>query len=161
MFGQIFRFDHRHPPSSLEIPRLHRKGAEITNVKAKGNRTTMLNLRILRRAMLVGLVLELILVAGGAVLPALLPHFLFACMMICGVAGLLYARDAALGYGRGALGGAVVGCVCALVAVAAASVLDERPELYLPLAVIVSTLTGAIGGLFGQWDRVLRRRRGL
>jgi hypothetical protein len=120
----------------------------------------MLNRRILQRAILVGLVLELVLVAGGHLLPALRPQFLFACMMICGVAGLLYARDAALGYGRGALGGAVVGCVCALAAVALASMLNERPDIYLPLAVLVSTLTGGIGGLFGQWDKALRSRRG-
>jgi hypothetical protein len=120
----------------------------------------MLNPKILRRAILVGLILELILVTGGYALPALRPHFLFACMMICGVAGLLYARDAALGYGRGALGGAVVGCICALAAVTAATILAERPDLYLPFAVLVSTLTGAIGGLFGQWDKMLRSRRG-
>jgi hypothetical protein len=119
----------------------------------------MLNRRILQRAILVGLALVLALVAAGHVLPALRPQFLFACMMICGVAGLLYARDAALGYGRGALGGAVAGCICALAAVMLASYLGERPDLYLPLAVLVSTLTGGIGGLFGQWDRALRARR--
>ncbi|HEY5347992.1 MAG TPA: hypothetical protein VIJ72_07355 [Rhizomicrobium sp.] len=119
----------------------------------------MLKYGILQRAILAGLVLVLILVALGHVLPVLRPQFLFACMMISGVVGLLYARDAALGYGRGALGGAVAGCACALAAVVLASYLGESPDLYLPLAVVISTLTGGIGGLFGQWDHSLRARR--
>lgn len=114
---------------------------------------------LLRRAILVGLVLELVLVAGSHFLPSLRPQLLFGCMMICGVAGLLYAREAKRGYGLGALGAALVGCVCALAAVGLAGVLGESLNLYLPLAVPVSTLTGGIGGLFGQWDSMLRARR--
>lgn len=107
--------------------------------------------------MLVGVVFELLLVAAGHFRPWVRPHFaLFGCMLIAGVTGLLYARDLARGYGAGALGGVVSGAACGLVAVASSSVLGDRPDLFIPYGVIVSTLTGGIGGLFGQLDAWLR-----
>ena len=117
----------------------------------------MVDLKILRRAITVGVVFELVLVAMGHFRPAFRPTFeLFGCMLIAGVAGLLYARDLARGYGAGALGGAAVGAVSGLVAVAAASLLGDRPDLFIPYGVMVSTLTGLVGGLFGQLDAQLR-----
>ncbi len=117
----------------------------------------MVDLKILRRAMLVGVIFQLALVALGHYRPLLKPLFaLFGCMLISGVAGLLYARDLARGYGMGALGGAVIGAVCGLVAVASADQLGDRPDLFIPYGVMVSTLTGGIGGLFGQLDAQLR-----
>src|ERR1700759_2424117 len=105
----------------------------------------MIDLRIFKRALIVGIVFELALVACGHFWPLLRPSLLFGCMLIAGVAGLLYARDLARGFGIGALGGAVVGTASALAAVGAANVLGDRPELYLPYAVMVSMLTGGIG----------------
>ena len=117
----------------------------------------MVDLKILRRAITVGVFFELVLVAMGHVRPRFRPTFeLFGCMLIAGVAGLLYARDLARGYGAGALGGAAVGAVSGLVAVAVASLLGDRPDLFIPYGVMVSTLTGAVGGLFGQLDAQLR-----
>jgi len=117
----------------------------------------LVDLKILRRAITVGVVFELVLVAMGHFRPAFRPTFeLFGCMLIAGVAGLLYARDLARGYGAGALGGAAVGAVSGLVAVAAASLLGDRPDLFIPYGVMVSTLTGLVGGLFGQLDAQLR-----
>ena len=117
----------------------------------------MVDLKILRRAMTVGVIFELILVAMGHYRPRFKPTFeLFSCMLIAGVAGLLYARDLARGYGAGVLGGAAIGAVCGLVAVAAATLLGDRPDLYIPYGVMVSTLTGIVGGLFGQFDAQLR-----
>jgi hypothetical protein len=142
---------------------MRKGGAACRNTNSAGQVSIgtliLLEHPLLRRAILVGLILVLALVAGSHFLPLLRSQLLFGCMMICGVAGLLYAREAGRGYGRGALGGAVAGCVCALAAVGLAGMLDERPDRYLPLAVAVSTLTGGIGGLFGQWDSVLRARR--
>ena len=64
----------------------------------------MVDMKILRRAILVGVVFELILVMTGHFKPWFRPtFFLFGCMLIAGVAGLLYARDLARGYGAGAL----------------------------------------------------------
>lgn len=117
----------------------------------------MVDLKILRRALLVGVIFELLLVAMGHYRPRFRPTFeLFGCMMIAGVAGLLYARDLARGFGAGALGGAAIGATCGIVAVASASVLGDRPDLYIPYGVIVSTLTGGIGGLFGQMDAMFK-----
>ena len=117
----------------------------------------MVDLKILRRAIMVGVIFELALVALGHIRPAFKPTFeLFGCMLIAGVAGLLYARDLARGYGAGALGGAAVGAVCGLTAVAAASLMGDRPDLFIPYGVIVSTITGVAGGFFGQLDAQLR-----
>ena len=64
----------------------------------------MVDLKILRRALIVGVIFELLLVAMGHYRPRFRPTFeLFGCMLIAGVAGLLYARDLARGYGAGAL----------------------------------------------------------
>ena len=117
----------------------------------------MVDLKILRRAIIVGVIFELVLVAMGHYRPRFRPTFeLFGCMLIAGVAGLLYARDLARGYGAGALGGAAVGAMCGLVAVAAATFLGDRPDLFIPYGVMVSTVTGVAGGLFGQLDAQLR-----
>ena len=107
--------------------------------------------------MLVGVVLELGLVAMGHYRPAFRPTFeLFGCMLIAGVAGLLYARDLARGYAAGGLGGVVVGAVCGLVAVGVATLAGDHPERYIPYGVMVSALCGGVGGLFGQMDAQLR-----
>jgi len=117
----------------------------------------MIDLKILKRAMLVGVVFELVLVFTAHFLPWLKPSLLlFGCMLIAGVAGLLYARDLARGYARGALGGGISGAASAIVAVGVSNILGDRPDLFMPYGVMVSTLTGAIGGLFGQFDVKLR-----
>jgi hypothetical protein len=117
----------------------------------------VVDLKILRRAIMVGVIFELLLVAMGHYRPSFKPTFeLFGCMLIAGVAGLLYARDLARGYGAGALGGAAVGAICGIVAVVGASFLGDRPDLFIPYGVMVSTLTGGIGGLFGQFDAMMK-----
>src|ERR1700760_323986 len=111
-------------------------------------RKPVVDLKILRRAIMVGVIFELMLVAMGHYRPVFRPTFeLFGCMLIAGVAGLLYARDLARGYGAGALGGAAVGAFCGLVAVASANLLGDRPDLFIPYGVIVSTVTGVAGGV--------------
>ena len=116
----------------------------------------MVNLTILRRAILVGVVFELLLVVAAHFYPWLKPNLLFGCMLMAGVAGLLYARDLAGGFAPAALGGAAIGALCGVVAVSAANLLGERPDLYIAYGVMVCMLTGAIGGLFGQLDAVIK-----
>jgi hypothetical protein len=130
-----------------------------TRKRAARGGDALVNLKILRRAALVGVVLELLLVIGGHVYPALRPNLLFGCMLIAGVAGLLYARDLARGFGLGALGGAVLGALCGVVAVGVSNLLGDRPDLFIAYGVIVLTLVGAIGGLFGQLDAVMKAFR--
>lgn len=119
----------------------------------KGAVKALVDSRILGRALVTGVALEAAFVAVGHYHTLLDTDFgLFACMMIAGTAALLYARDLARGYGAGALGGVAIGAMCGIVAVASASLLGDRPDLFIPYGVMVSTLTGGIGGLFGQMD---------
>ena len=116
----------------------------------------MIDIKILRRALIVGIVFQLALVGAARVWPWLDPNLLFGCMLIAGVAGLLYARDLGRGFGAGALGGAIAGAASGVAAVGLASLLGERADLYLPYGVMVAMLTGGIGGLFGELDVRLR-----
>jgi hypothetical protein len=84
------------------------------------------------------------------------PYLLFGCMLIAGLMGLLYGRDLARGFLAGSLGGAAVGALCGVVAVSAASLLGDRPDLYIAYGVMVLAFTGAVGGLFGQLDVVIQ-----
>ena len=60
-------------------------------------------------------------------------------------------------FALGALGGAAGGALCGVVAVSVpASLLGERPDLYISYGVMVLMLTGAVGGLFGQLDAVMK-----
>ena len=117
----------------------------------------MIDLKILRRAVLLGIGFELALVAGGYFWPDSRPGLMFACMLVAAVAGMFYARDLGRGFGAGALGGALTGAASGTAAVVAASFLDERPEIYLPYGVMVMMLTGTVGGIFGELDVRLRR----
>ena len=66
----------------------------------------MVNLKILRRAIAVGVMFELLLVVAAHYRPWLQHNYflMFGCMLIAGVAGLLYARDLARGFLRGRAG---------------------------------------------------------
>ena len=117
----------------------------------------MVNLKILRRAIAVGVIFELLLVVAAHYRPWLKHLFLmFGCMLIAGVAGLLYARDLARGFRAGAWAAAPSGASCGVVAVAVANLLGDRPDLFIPWGVMVLTLTGIVGGLFGQLDALFK-----
>lgn len=113
--------------------------------------------RLIGRAILVGVLFELGLVAACHYKPWLRDHFLlFGAMMIAGTAGLLYARELAGGFAKGALGGLVCGAACGLTAVGLLNLLGDRPDIFLPYGVLVMTFTGAIGGVFGQMGAIMR-----
>ncbi|MBN9589249.1 MAG: hypothetical protein BGN85_11980 [Alphaproteobacteria bacterium 64-11] len=113
--------------------------------------------RLLSRAVLVGVLFEAGLTVASHYKPWLKIHFqLFGAMMIAGTAGLLYARDLAGGFAKGSLGGLACGAACGLTAVALSNVLGDRPDIFLPYGVMVMTFTGAIGGIFGQLDAMMR-----
>jgi hypothetical protein len=118
---------------------------------------TLIDIKILDRALVVGIVLEAAFMAAGHWRPMLDTHFgLFGAMMIAGTAALLYARDLARGYVKGALGGLVIGAACGLTAVGTANVLGDHPDRFLPYGVMVCALVGAVGGLFGQYAAWIR-----
>ena len=118
---------------------------------------TLIDAKILDRAMAVGVLCEAAFVLVGHFRPFLDLHFgLFGCMMIAGTAALLYARDLARGYTMGALGGLVIGAACGLSGVGVANLLGDHPDKFLPYGVMVAALVGAIGGLFGQYAAWIR-----
>jgi hypothetical protein len=113
--------------------------------------------KFLIRAVAAGCACEAGFMLLGHYRPFLALHYgLFGCMVIAGTMGLLYARDLARGYVAGALGGLVIGAACGLAAVGAANLLGEKPDLFIPYGVMVCTLIGAIGGLFGQYGAWIR-----
>ena len=116
----------------------------------------MIDMKIFRRALLVGIALEIALVAMGWFRPSFRPALMFACMLTAAVAGMLYGRDAARGFLPAMLGGAVIGAACGVVAVAGATWAGEHPETFIPYGVMVMMLTGTVGGIFGELDARLR-----
>ena len=119
---------------------------------------TLIDTKILDRALAVGVLCEAAFVVAAHYRPMLGVHFgLFACMMIAGTAALLYARDLARGYVMGALGGLVIGAACGLTAVGVANLLGDHPDQFLPYAVMICALVGAIGGMFGQYAAWIRQ----
>ncbi|MBW8707864.1 MAG: hypothetical protein JF627_01090 [Alphaproteobacteria bacterium] len=113
--------------------------------------------RLLIRALSAGSACAAGFMLLGHVRPFLALHYgLFGCMMIAGTTGLLYARDLARGYVAGALGGLVIGAACGLVAVGTANLLGDHPDQFIPFCVMICTLIGAIGGLFGQYGAWIR-----
>src|SRR5665213_1467229 len=90
-----------------------RKGINARVEAMKRAVKALVDSRILGRALITGVVLEIAYFTCGHWRPVLDIHFgLFACMMIAGTAALLYARDLARGYVMGALGGLVIGAAC-------------------------------------------------
>jgi hypothetical protein len=97
------------------------------------------------------------MVVLGHFLPWIALHvFVFGGMTISAIVGYLYAHDAAKGYGRAALGGAIVGGVCALLGIAVSVMLDDTQPFVLVLGTAISVLTGAVGGVFGQMAAGIR-----
>src|SRR5438067_1630268 len=119
-------------------------------------RGRMIDGKILRYAIIVGTTLQL---ANSLVrhLGWTTDYYAqFGGMFISGVAGLLYAREVSRGYRAGAAGGAAAGFVAAVVGVALSVTLHDASAMLIPVAMLVCTLTGAIGGLFGQLGAAIR-----
>ena len=114
--------------------------------------------KLIQRAAITGIVLQLAMVMLGHYVPWISANaYQFGMMMICGVAGLLYARDFAKGYARGAFGGAIAGGVCGVIGVSAANILGDLPLGVIPIEVAITILVGAVGGLFGQLAANIRK----
>lgn len=116
----------------------------------------MIDMTILKRALIVCLVFQAGLLACGWFWSAIRPALLFTCMLAAAVSGMLYARDLARGFLPGMLGGAIVGAAGGVAAVAGAGWLGEQPETWIPYGVMVLMLTGTVGGFFGELDARLR-----
>jgi hypothetical protein len=129
------------------------KGAHRRRNEAQERMTStdLIDNRALQRAILVGTFLQII-----AVLIAHFSHwietnaYLFAGMMISATMGYLYAQDVARGYAKGAYGGAIAGGICAFAGIAVTVVLGDLTGRMLIVRSLISVLTGAVGGVYGQ-----------
>ena len=126
---------------------------ERRRVSARG---PMIDGRILRYAIIVGTTLQAANTLARHIGWLSDYYALFGGMFISGVAGLLYARDTNKGYRPGAIGGAAAGLVCISIGVTLAVTLHDAPAVLIPFAMLVCTVTGAIGGLFGQLGATIR-----
>jgi hypothetical protein len=117
--------------------------------------------RALQRAILVGTLLQIVFV--------LIAHFnawiethalLFAGMMTSATMGYLYAQEVAKGYALGAYGGAITGGLCAFFGIALSVFMGDMTEGMLLVRVLISILTGAVGGIYGQMSADWRSIRG-
>jgi hypothetical protein len=111
----------------------------------------MIKSKALQRATIVGTPLQLAMVVLGHFFPFIALHvFMFGGMAISALAGLLYTREAAAGFGPAALGGAIAGAVCALIGIAVSVLLGDTLAMILAIGTASSAVTGALGGLIGQ-----------
>jgi general stress protein CsbA len=118
----------------------------------------LINIKVLVRATIVGIVLQLVLMGAAHFIPYVAQHiFLFGGMMISATAGYLYGMDTGKGYFTSATGGAIAGGFCALVGVGASVMLRDAAETVIPLFIAICVFTGAVGGLFGQMSANMRK----
>ncbi|HEX4303820.1 MAG TPA: hypothetical protein VHZ78_13570 [Rhizomicrobium sp.] len=115
--------------------------------------------KLLQRAAITGITLEVTLAVIGHYVPYARAHayYEFCAMMIAGLVGLFYARDFAKGYARGALGGALAGGASGLIGICAANIIGDEPLIALAIGTAILTMVGAIGGLFGQLGADIRK----
>ena len=115
------------------------------------NHPELVDNKALQRAIFVGTLLQIVFV--------LIAHFsawiethalLFAGMMTSATVGYLYAQEVAKGYARGAYGGAIAGGLCAFIGIALSVLLGDMTGGMLLVRDLVSILTGAVGGIYGQ-----------
>jgi hypothetical protein len=128
-------------------------GRDGVEAVMRRDESRVLDRSALQRAILVGTFLQALTVMVGhfgGLFAGYEIGFLFAGMMISATVGYLYAQDVSKGYGLGACGGAISGGVCALMGIAFSVVLGDMALIVLLQRTLISTLTGAVGGVFGQ-----------
>lgn len=122
------------------------------------NRMELVDHRALQRAILVGTLFQAVAVVIAHFSLWIETHaLLFGGMMISATMGYLYAQDVARGYAKGACGGAVAGGLCAVIGIAPSVLLGDMTLKMLGVRTLISVLTGAVGGIYGQmaadWNR--------
>jgi hypothetical protein len=122
------------------------------------NRAGLVDHRALQRAILVGTLFQVVAVVIAHFSQWIETHaLLFGGMMISATMGYLYAQEVARGYVKGACGGAVAGGLCAIIGIAPSVLLGDMTLKMLGIRTLISVLTGAVGGIYGQmaadWNR--------
>lgn len=111
----------------------------------------MMDRNALIRATGIGTALQVLMVVAGHFVPALQdPGFAIGGMGLSAVAGWLYARAAAGGWGQALGGGAVAGGVSALLGIAVSVLLGDVPASLLGLGTVGSAATGAGGAVLAR-----------
>jgi hypothetical protein len=117
----------------------------------------VIDIRVLVRAAVVGIVLQVVLMALVHVSGYFARHvFLLGGMMIAAVAGYFYAMDTGKGYFTSATIAAIVGGGCALIGVGVSVLLHDARQSIIPFFTTICVMTGAVGGLFGQMSANLK-----
>lgn len=110
-----------------------------------------MNTRALAYAIVIGLLLQLVMVIAGHYVPVIKNNvFAIGGMLISLVAGLIYARRAAGGWGGALGGGLIAGGVCALLGIAVSVMLGDVPAEVLGYGTAGSAVAGLIGGGIGK-----------
>ena len=122
------------------------------------NRVGLVDHLALQRAILVGTLFQVVAVVIAHFSLWIETHaLLFGGMMISATMGYLYAQEVARGYVKGACGGAVAGGLCAIIGMAPSVLLGDMTPKMLGVRTLISILTGAVGGIYGQmaadWNR--------
>lgn len=118
----------------------------------------MLDIRVFIRALIVGVVLEILLmIATHYSVFVERQGFLLGGMTISAVAGYLYAMDTGKGYFTSATMAAIIGGISALIGLAVSIALHDAPTRVVPLFTTICVITGAVGGLFGQMAANMKR----
>jgi len=117
----------------------------------------MIDTVLLWRATLVGTILQIAVVVLGHFIPFISLHAsLFAVMFIAGLAGLFYARDLDRGWALGTLGSVIAGTIGALIGIAMAVAIGDKPASLIRFVIVASLLSSAAGGPFGQMAANMR-----
>jgi len=118
----------------------------------------MIVARFLLRAVIVGVILQLVLAVLGYFVPWVAGTLLlFGRMMISATAGYLYGMQLGRGYAASALGGAVAGGICVVPGLALSILVGNTPAAFLAIGTGISILTGGVGGAFGQMAAIMRK----
>lgn len=109
-----------------------------------------MNTNALRRATIIGTLLQVAMVVAGHYVPFIALHvFMYGGMLISLLAGVIYAR-AAKGFAGAAIGGAIAGGLCALLGIGVSVGLGDTLPIILAIGTAASVVTGLIGGVMGK-----------
>jgi hypothetical protein len=111
----------------------------------------MMDSKSLMIALAVGTVLQLAMIVAGHYVPFVRDKvFMLGGLALSLIAGAIYAKLAAGGWGASLSGGAIAGGLCALIGIAASVALKDTPAMILAVGTLGSAVTGLIGGAIGK-----------
>lgn len=105
-----------------------------------------MNRQTLIKAIVIGLVLQLIMVVSGHFIAPIKECFGIVGMLISLVAGVIYVRTTRGSWSDSLIGGALAGGICALIGIAVSCALGDVDAGVLVYGTIGSAVAGLIGG---------------